>query len=63
MDSEGEGIPPQLIPEAIARERKCSAAEVRDWPEEDVFDSLMWMDIEGRIARMFAKERERAALR
>lgn len=59
MDTEGPGIPSTLHPLVVARSLNCSPQEVRDWPEDDVLDQLMWMDIEGRIARKHAKELER----
>jgi hypothetical protein len=60
MDSEGESLPHELVPLAVARARQCSPEDVRGWPEDDVLDELMWLDVESRLARMHAKEMERA---
>lgn len=63
MDPDGEGIPSQLVPLALARSLNCSPQAVREWPDEDVLDQLMWMDVEGRLSRMRAKDLERSLIR
>src|SRR3990172_3354681 len=63
MDPEGEGLPVELTPLAIARALNSSPEAIRQWPEDDVLDQLTWMEIEGLVQRKQAKEMERARAR
>lgn len=61
MDPEGDGLPPELVPLAVARSFGGGVLpeDVRRMPEDDVLDQLQWMEIEGLMHRKHRTDLER----